>query len=188
MFQVWSFPQINLFAAAHNAVCPRYFTIARNDLSVISHDALHQKWGFKLMYAFPPPHLIQQTLGKLAEITGTLIRITLCWQDAAWWGKMIALSLCQLVLVPLLPLQQQHTKELHNLQLTAWLLCPMDHFIRSLSGGDQIHFQIHPGILSQNQSLSMEVLVFLVSVQSVRPTFALGSNIRQLSLVPFFAA
>lgn len=59
------------------------------------------------MYAFHPPHLILQTLGKFARSSGVLLLITPWLQDAAWLGEAVALSLWPLIYLQMLTLQKQ---------------------------------------------------------------------------------
>jgi hypothetical protein len=65
LFLLWGTPNVDLFASAHNAVVHQYFSIHRHDHQALGLDALQHQWDFPWMYAFPPPHLILQTLAKL---------------------------------------------------------------------------------------------------------------------------
>lgn len=137
---------MDLFAAAHNAVVPFYFSVTKGDTGAVVRDALHQLWYFPLMFTFHPPHLISQTLGNLSEVQGELILITPVWHHAMWWGEVIDLSVCPPDLPTCLALQQQGTKELCNLQLVAWKLCTSAS-VRWGFGQNQLpsmHFQSKP--------------------------------------------
>lgn len=83
LFQVIAVMEVDLFAAVDNTVDPRFFSIHRSDLEAINLDASHHPWHFQLMYSFPPPHLILQTLAKFATSPRVLMLITPGWQDAS---------------------------------------------------------------------------------------------------------
>jgi hypothetical protein len=123
LFLLWGTPNVDLFASAHNAVVHQYFSIHRHDHQALGLDALQHQWDFPWMYAFPPPHLILQTLAKLAASPGILLLITPWWTDAMWVGEVISLSLCQPLLLPTPALKQQNTRDLRNLQFVAWIIC-----------------------------------------------------------------
>lgn len=73
--------EVSLFASKDNTVVQQFFSIHRSDVNVISLDAFHHPWPFQVMYAFPPPHLILQTLAKFASSSR-------CWSWSPHCGKM----------------------------------------------------------------------------------------------------
>lgn len=100
LFRTWGHPQVDLFALASNATVSTFFSIDWHDRQALWIDALQQPWTVSWMYAFLPPHLILQTLAKLAGVHGILLLITPWWPDAVWVGEAVALSLCRPLRLP----------------------------------------------------------------------------------------
>ena len=65
IFQVWTEPQIDLFATRENAKCPGFVT-RRYDEQALTTNALTMSWDNIIAYAFPPFPLIHAVLRKLA--------------------------------------------------------------------------------------------------------------------------
>lgn len=158
LFDRLGWPQTDLLADSSNAFIPRFFSIKEGDKGAMGHNAFHQPWNSHLAYALPPPQLIAQTLGKLVEVPSVMILMTLQWQEAMWWGEVVAFSVCPLVLLPMPTLCQQSTSNLRKLQLVEGRRIRD----RGVHPPCQIQRRVNQRIIPLHTQVRMEVLAHLV--------------------------
>jgi len=84
----------DLFAEEGATLAPQYFSITRGDRQAAAMDALLQDWSRLegLIYAFPPPQLLQQVLRKVTLERTPLLLVAPQWEDATWITDLRALS------------------------------------------------------------------------------------------------
>jgi len=84
----------DLFAEEGAALAPQYFSITRGDRGAAAMDALLQDWSSLqgLLYAFPPPQLLQQVIRKIALEKTPLLLVAPQWEDATWISDLRSLT------------------------------------------------------------------------------------------------
>lgn len=141
-------PFLDLFTLDRDrtpAMCsPQIFLITQGDPKASALDALYQPWEFRWGYAFPPPHLILQTLGKLSTSPVAILLIMPWWPDTMWLGKQMPCHLAPLIELPRPSLTQQGTKDIHQLKFAAWILCADTSMLRASSCQSQISLALQP--------------------------------------------
>jgi hypothetical protein len=92
IFRIFGLPEIDLFASQRTAQLPVYFSLDRHDHQSAGVDALRQAWDFELMYAFPPPAMIQTLIQKFRQSRcRRLLLIAPFWMDAQWLSEVRSL-------------------------------------------------------------------------------------------------
>lgn len=66
LFNRWGPPQVDLFAARHNAQLLQYFAF-KTDPGAVAVDAFAQDWSNLTPYAFPPFLMVGRCLQKIWE-------------------------------------------------------------------------------------------------------------------------
>ena len=66
LFQMWSIPQVDLFASHLNHQLPLWFCWTDHPL-VAASNALSQLWTGLSLYAYPPIRLLERTLIKIRK-------------------------------------------------------------------------------------------------------------------------
>ena len=83
----------DLFANSGNALCRTYFS-AVPDAGSAGTDALLQNWrGLRGAWIFPPSHLLEQTVLKIAEERPKGVLVLPHAPNLRWWQQWIALSM-----------------------------------------------------------------------------------------------
>lgn len=83
----WGQLEVKLFASVQAHLCCCYSTIQQVDNQAFGRDMSHLTWDVQLMWAFPPPYLVPQTLMKLVESKRALNLIAPWWSKAVWLGE-----------------------------------------------------------------------------------------------------
>lgn len=138
------------------------------DQQVQGVDALQHPRAFSLMFTFPPPHLMLQSLAKLAVVMELLMLITPWWQDAIWMGEAVALSVCPLLRLPSLRDSPSEVELAHYL----WHLFQEKGLASATLG---VH---RAGVSSFVQSLNNDLSSFLLLQCFMRATFLAHSHAR----------
>nr|XP_014428514.1 uncharacterized protein LOC106731944 isoform X1 [Pelodiscus sinensis]XP_014428515.1 uncharacterized protein LOC106731944 isoform X3 [Pelodiscus sinensis]XP_025039837.1 uncharacterized protein LOC106731944 isoform X2 [Pelodiscus sinensis] len=127
LFQLWGYPEIDLFATRDNKKCRAYCSRAGIGSQSIG-DAFLLNWGTYLLYAFPLIPLIPRVIGKILSDAATVILVAPFWPRQTWLTQLMQMSLSRPQRLPQLSnlISQQRGNLLHpnidRLHLTAWLL------------------------------------------------------------------
>ena len=86
------FPEIDLFASSSNNKCSKYFSAAP-DPEALGVNALMHCWeSFKVLYAFPPSHLINKTLYKFLNSNCNNLLILVPRSATSWHRNLRSLA------------------------------------------------------------------------------------------------
>ena len=122
----WHKPEVDLFATRFNHKLPRFVSPVPDQLAW-KVDVLTLQWENLDAYAFPPIAILGQVVTKLLDQgCHRIILIALGWPNMPWFWDLVNMS----VQIPLsLPqvencslFSQCPHRDLHNLNLHAWLL------------------------------------------------------------------
>ena len=92
LFKLMGQPVVDLFASSRTFKVDKYYSTDLTDRRAIGSDGAREKWPPGLRYAFPPPPMIQLTLGQLKLMGGELILITPYWPDQCWFPEVIRMA------------------------------------------------------------------------------------------------
>jgi hypothetical protein len=124
---LWGSPQIDLFATRYNAKLITFMSPMPDPLAY-EVDALSHSWDGMWAYAYPPPAILSQVLGKVQVDNVKLLLIAPNWPAQRWFPQLLTYLIDLPRSLPLWPdlLSQAHNGALHRrldqLQLHAWLL------------------------------------------------------------------
>ena len=83
-------PVVDLFASSRTFQVEKYYSTDLTDKRARSGaTGPGRHWPPGLRYAFPPPPMIQLTLGQLKKMGGELILITPYWPDQCWFPEVM---------------------------------------------------------------------------------------------------
>eukprot|EP00168_Porphyra_purpurea_P011390 TRINITY_DN2899_c0_g1_i2.p3 TRINITY_DN2899_c0_g1~~TRINITY_DN2899_c0_g1_i2.p3 ORF type:complete len:325 (+),score=68.87 TRINITY_DN2899_c0_g1_i2:1192-2166(+) len=81
--------EVDLFAATHNAHCPRFFSLPASP-GCDAVDAFDQDWSTGNLWANPPFSAIPRVLRKIRAGGATATLFLPVWQAQAWWASALA--------------------------------------------------------------------------------------------------
>jgi hypothetical protein len=126
-------PTIDLFAAVHNAKCPRFVALPgplSAGASVLDAFGM-PSWNSGIPYLFPPTQLVARVLQRLVRERVEALLVVPQWPDQAWWPMLhpitrmaVVLGDAKEVLVPG-PLMKQSPSEKKlppGLFIMAWIV------------------------------------------------------------------
>ncbi|KAJ1165465.1 hypothetical protein NDU88_005893 [Pleurodeles waltl] len=88
IFQIWGYPQIDLFATQDNAQCPLFCSLQYPVQGALG-DAFQMSWKGQLLYAFPPIPLIPRVLRKIRQDRAQVILIAPDWPRRVWYSDLL---------------------------------------------------------------------------------------------------
>ena len=97
--QIWARfggAEVDLFTSRHNSHCALWFSMARRDNPPLGVDAFaHEPWPRKLLYAFPPLHLILPLLERLRREHLSVILVSPDRRMAPWFAEVTQMMVGQ---------------------------------------------------------------------------------------------
>ena len=128
VWEIWSKPEIDLFATRFNARLPLFVSPVPDDRAW-AVDAMSLEWDNLNAYAFPPISLVLPVLKKARSSQARIILIAPWWPTANWF--MLVRHMSHVHPIPLnieekdlfQPLSQIQHQGVEALNLHAWLLC-----------------------------------------------------------------
>jgi hypothetical protein len=83
-------PDIDLFATAENARCPRFASkFAAEQGVAVAINAFSINWGRCYFYACPPPRLVIPALRQVAAQAARGVMVVPCWPTARFWPVLV---------------------------------------------------------------------------------------------------
>ena len=127
----WHKPEVDLFATRFNHKLPRFVSPVP-DLLAWKVDALSVPWQNLDAYVFPPVALLGKVVSKLIDQRfHRVILIAPGWPNMPWFWDLVSMSVQIPLSLPKVgdlltqPFNQCPHRDLHSLNLHAWLLGPL---------------------------------------------------------------
>ena len=127
----WHKPEVDLFATKFNRKLPRFVSPVP-DLLAWKVDALSVPWQDLDAYVFPPVALLGKVVSKLMDQGfNRVILIAPGWPNMPWFWDLVSMSVQIPLSLPRVgnlltqPFNQCPHRDLHSLNLHAWLLGPL---------------------------------------------------------------